>query len=70
MSCIGCICEHCANSAECFDHCQERWMNRALTVMIASTGMARQDGRCGGTRPQVQDNRVLGSASRRKPNIF
>lgn len=22
MSCIGCICEHCANSAECFDHCQ------------------------------------------------
>jgi len=28
---------------------RERWMNRALTVMIASTGMARQDGRCGGT---------------------
>lgn len=22
MSCMGCICNHCANSAECFDHCQ------------------------------------------------
>ena len=22
MSCMGCIRNHCANSAECFDHCQ------------------------------------------------
>lgn len=22
MSCMECICNHCANSAECFDHCQ------------------------------------------------
>lgn len=49
MSCIGCICEHCANSAECFDHCQGEMDNRALTAMSAFTGMARQDGRCGGT---------------------
>ena len=21
MLCWGCICNHCANSAECFDHC-------------------------------------------------
>ena len=22
MSCMRCICEHCANNPNCFDHCQ------------------------------------------------
>ena len=56
MSCMRCICEHCANNPNCFGHCQGE-MDEPCFNCDDWTGDVE------GRVPQVQDNRVLGSAS-------